>query len=76
LLRYEPLTGKPLILSFDDGYPDFLTEAVPILRAHGFSATVFLVAERIGQVAAWDAAYGEPAPLLSWEERIWVSGQR
>jgi peptidoglycan/xylan/chitin deacetylase (PgdA/CDA1 family) len=68
LARHEPLPGKPVILTFDDGYRDFLTAAVPVLRAHGFSATVFLVAERIGGTADWDAGYGEPAPLLSWEE--------
>ena len=41
---------------------------MPVLRDHGFSATVFLVAERIGGVADWDAQYGESAQLLSWEE--------
>ena len=68
MARHEPLLGKPVILTFDDGYRDFLTAALPVLRAHGFSATVFLVAERIGQAAQWDAGYGESAPLLSWEE--------
>jgi glycosyltransferase involved in cell wall biosynthesis/peptidoglycan/xylan/chitin deacetylase (PgdA/CDA1 family) len=68
MLRHEPLPGKPVILTFDDGYQDFLTAAVPILQSYGFSATVFLVAERIGGTADWDAEYGEPAPLLSWEE--------
>lgn len=68
MMRNEPLPGKPIILTFDDGYQDFLTAAMPILRYYGFSATVFLVAERIGGVADWDAAYGEAAPLLSWHE--------
>jgi peptidoglycan/xylan/chitin deacetylase (PgdA/CDA1 family) len=68
LSRYEPLPGKPVILTFDDGYRDFLTAAMPVLRTHGFLATVFLVAERIGGIAEWDAECGEPAPLLSWQE--------
>ncbi len=68
MARLESLPGKPAILTFDDGYRDFLLAAAPVLRAHGFSATVFLVAERIGGSADWDAAYGETAPLLSWEE--------
>lgn len=66
--RHEPLRGKPIILTFDDGYRDFLTAAMPVLRAHGFSATVFLVADRIGGMSDWDSAYGEPSPLLSWAE--------
>jgi peptidoglycan/xylan/chitin deacetylase (PgdA/CDA1 family) len=65
---YQSLRGKPVILTFDDGYQDFLTAAMPVLRAHGFSATVFLVAERIGGNADWDSRYGQPAPLLLWEE--------
>jgi peptidoglycan/xylan/chitin deacetylase (PgdA/CDA1 family) len=68
LMRNEQLPGKPIILTFDDGYRDFLTAAMPVLRYYGFSATVFLVAERIGGVANWDSAYGEAAPLLSWQE--------
>jgi peptidoglycan/xylan/chitin deacetylase (PgdA/CDA1 family) len=68
MTRNEPLPGKPIILTFDDGYQDFLTAAMPILRYYGFSATVFLVAERIGGAADWDAGYGEAAPLLSWQE--------
>jgi peptidoglycan/xylan/chitin deacetylase (PgdA/CDA1 family) len=41
---------------------------MPVLRTHGFSATIFLVAERIGGTADWDGGCGEPASLLSWEE--------
>jgi peptidoglycan/xylan/chitin deacetylase (PgdA/CDA1 family)/GT2 family glycosyltransferase/SAM-dependent methyltransferase len=68
MARHEPLPGKPIILTFDDGYRDFLTAAMPVLQAHDFLATVFLVAERIGGTSEWDAGYGEPARLLSWEE--------
>jgi peptidoglycan/xylan/chitin deacetylase (PgdA/CDA1 family) len=68
MVRNEALPGKPIILTFDDGYQDFLTAAMPVLRYYGFLATVFLVAERIGGVADWDAVYGEAAPLLSWQE--------
>jgi peptidoglycan/xylan/chitin deacetylase (PgdA/CDA1 family)/glycosyltransferase involved in cell wall biosynthesis len=68
VMRNEPLPGKPIILTFDDGYQDFLTAAMPVLRYYGFTATVFLVSERIGGVADWDSGYGEPAPLLSWQE--------
>lgn len=68
MARQEPVPGKPVIITFDDGYRDFLTAAMPVLGTHGFSATVFLVADRIGGTADWDAGYGEPASLLLWEE--------
>jgi peptidoglycan/xylan/chitin deacetylase (PgdA/CDA1 family) len=68
LIKGRPVEGKRVVLSFDDGYSDFLSAAVPVLRRHNFSATMFLVAERIGQTALWDVEYGDPAPLMSWEE--------
>ena len=38
----EPTTGKPVVLTFDDGFADFRTQAFPLLREFGFCATVFL----------------------------------
>jgi peptidoglycan/xylan/chitin deacetylase (PgdA/CDA1 family) len=48
------LPGKPLVISFDDGYRTTLTNAWPILRKAGFSATVFLVSGLIGKTNSWD----------------------
>jgi peptidoglycan/xylan/chitin deacetylase (PgdA/CDA1 family) len=64
----RPVQGKRVVLTFDDGYRDFRSDAVPVLRRYDFSATMFLVAERIGQTALWDASFGDCAPLMSWEE--------
>ncbi len=35
-------------LTFDDGYADFLHEALPVLRGHGCTATVFVLPGRPG----------------------------
>ncbi len=42
------LPGKPVILTFDDGYADFYTTALPILRAHDFRATAYVVSGFVG----------------------------
>lgn len=34
--------SKPVVITFDDGFLDFYTEAFPILARHGFIATVYL----------------------------------
>jgi peptidoglycan/xylan/chitin deacetylase (PgdA/CDA1 family) len=37
-----------VVLTFDDGYADFFTTAVPILQSHGFTATTFVITGRMG----------------------------
>jgi peptidoglycan/xylan/chitin deacetylase (PgdA/CDA1 family) len=69
--RKDP-TGKPIIITFDDGYRDFLT-ALPSLQKYLFAATVFLVAARIGGFADWDRCYGKSAPLMSWSEILEIA---
>jgi peptidoglycan/xylan/chitin deacetylase (PgdA/CDA1 family) len=49
------LPRRPIIITFDDGYRSTYHTAWPILRKHGFSATVFLVSSLIGKTNAWDA---------------------
>jgi len=56
--------SKRFVLTFDDGYQDFSTEAFPLLRQCGFTATVFLATDRIR-----DASVRlEGADYLTWSE--------
>jgi peptidoglycan/xylan/chitin deacetylase (PgdA/CDA1 family) len=60
---------KLACLTFDDGYADFYHNALPLLRKYGATATVFMVAGRIGESNRWDDHYGlPPAPLLDAQQ--------
>jgi peptidoglycan/xylan/chitin deacetylase (PgdA/CDA1 family) len=40
--------ARQVVLTFDDGFGDFMTAAFPILSQHGFGATVFLATAFVG----------------------------
>jgi peptidoglycan/xylan/chitin deacetylase (PgdA/CDA1 family) len=46
--NHSGLPSRPVVLTFDDGYADFFTVAVPILQSHGFTATSFVISGRMG----------------------------
>jgi peptidoglycan/xylan/chitin deacetylase (PgdA/CDA1 family) len=45
---------KPVVITFDDGFDGVRSVGLPILREHGFLATVFVVAGRLGGVDDWN----------------------
>ena len=70
--------GKVVGITFDDGYQNNLTHALPVLSHLGFSSTVYAVSAMPGGMNTWDAHLGvAPAKLMSQEElRAWHrSGQ-
>ncbi|HLP87790.1 MAG TPA: glycosyltransferase [Nostocaceae cyanobacterium] len=69
MLTKKPLPGRPIFITFDDGYLDFATYAWPLLKRYGFSATVFIVADLVGKSNSWDSVYfGEDLALLGWKQ--------
>ena len=64
----KPLPGRPVMITFDDGYQDFADHAWPVLQTHAFAATVFIVPAKIGGLADWDERYGRPARLMAWDQ--------
>ena len=43
------LPEKPIIITFDDGYVDNYTNAVPIMEKYGMRGTIFMVVNEIGK---------------------------
>lgn len=48
LNRRESVGAKRVVITFDDGFRNFYTEAFPILRKYNFTATMFLPTGYIG----------------------------
>jgi peptidoglycan/xylan/chitin deacetylase (PgdA/CDA1 family) len=60
--RHRGLVG----ITFDDGYVSVLEAAVPELRRRDFTASVFIIADRLSGTNEWDK--GPAWPLLSGRE--------
>jgi peptidoglycan/xylan/chitin deacetylase (PgdA/CDA1 family) len=61
-LKNSSPSGKPLVcLTFDDGYANFCTQALPILKRYNAPATLFVVTSVIGRQ--------EPLPFDRWSHR-------
>ena len=56
----KDLPGKPILITFDDGYEGIYKYAMPVLARYRFPATIFLVVGRVGQQ--------EPIPHVTWEQ--------
>jgi len=62
-------SGKVVGITFDDGYQNNLINAAPILRKYNFSATCYLVSQRIGLTNTWDTNKGiTEMPLMNHNE--------
>ena len=45
----KPLPYRPVLITFDDGYEDNYLAAYPILKKHGFRATIFVIPSLMGK---------------------------
>jgi peptidoglycan/xylan/chitin deacetylase (PgdA/CDA1 family) len=62
------LPDKPVILTFDDGYIDFYTNAYPLLKRYNDKATIYIISGRVGKPGylTWDELHELAAsPLIT-----------
>jgi len=65
------LPDRAVVLTFDDGYRNFLTSAAPRLAARGFPVSLFLITDRIksdGAANPRDWRETDDETFLSWQE--------
>lgn len=66
--------GKVVGITFDDGFKNNLTYALPILKKSGFSATCYIISQKIGGINEWDLDKGiDENPLMDESEiKEWI----
>jgi len=75
MLGESELPTKPVVITFDDGYADFRTTALPIMREFGLRCTLFLTTMYLSQTSRWLAAEGEASrPMLEWSDVLDIAG--
>lgn len=66
---------KHVAVTFDDGFHNVMDHAAPVLRTHGFTATIFAVTGHVGGRNDWSPPperLGDQ-PLMTWTElKAWV----
>jgi peptidoglycan/xylan/chitin deacetylase (PgdA/CDA1 family) len=61
------LPARPVVLTFDDGFADFHDVALPLLREHGFTATLYVTSGWVADQRRHRRP-GAPPGMLSWEQ--------
>jgi peptidoglycan/xylan/chitin deacetylase (PgdA/CDA1 family) len=69
MIAGETLPENAFAITFDDGYEDNYQQAFAIMQRHGFTATIFLVANQVGAATNWQGQDGAQSfPLLTWDQ--------
>lgn len=70
------LPDGALVITFDDGFKGVYKHAFPVLKDHGWTATIFLVADLIGREDEWcrtSNPSGATYPLMNMDEILAMS---
>jgi peptidoglycan/xylan/chitin deacetylase (PgdA/CDA1 family) len=71
LLEASNAPGGPrrgaICISFDDGFEDFATSALPILRQYRLPSTLFVATGLVGKDEHW-SSWARPRRFLDWSE--------
>lgn len=68
------LPEHPVVITFDDGFADFFTDALPILKQYNFPATLYVPTAFVGDTSRWLQREGETIrPMLTWDQLLEIS---
>lgn len=67
--KANTLPPSPVVITFDDGFSDFYTTALPILEDYDCGATLYITTGYVGGTSSWLGKLGAgDRPMLSWEQ--------
>jgi len=64
------LPAKPVMITFDGGYENFYTDALPIISGFGFKPVMFLLTGVMGQDNSWDGDNNPVIMFMTWQEVV------
>src|SRR6266446_3732806 len=68
------LPARPVVLTFDDGFADFFTAALPVLQQYRFAATLYVATAFIGGTSRWLRYERETTrSMLTWDQLSEIS---
>ncbi len=69
LKRDPEVAQTAVVITFDDGFEDFYSAALPILMRHGATATLYVVTGSVGGTSTWLLKSGEGSRrMLDWRQ--------
>jgi peptidoglycan/xylan/chitin deacetylase (PgdA/CDA1 family) len=77
ILSWSSPRAKPIVaLTFDDGYANFYTQALPVLQRYNAPATLFVVTSTIGRPGPmtfdrWSQTNKDKVPAEAWQSINW-----
>ncbi len=60
--------AKPIMLTFDGGYQNFYTDALPIIMAENYKTVMFLLTGVMGTDNSWDGDNNPVINFMTWDE--------
>jgi peptidoglycan/xylan/chitin deacetylase (PgdA/CDA1 family) len=70
------LPKNPILLTFDDGFADFYSNALPILEKYQFTATLYVATAFVNTTSRWLTREGESKRMmLNWEQIVEINSK-